>query len=368
MNKFRYYMPTEVYYGENCIEQNAALFSTLGKKALIITMHLPVRHYALEDVEAAMKAQGIEYTISYGAEENPSVESCVAIAKEAAAFAPEFVIAIGGGSAMDTAKSVCFLMNYPDMDPIACLYPKGEERVPLPLVCVPTTSGTGSEVTPFSVLTRNDLNTKMGTFARTYARYAFADAKYIMEMPLGLTRASVIDALAHCMESYVSTANNFMTRALASVCFQLFSEFKDTLVTGEFTKEDREKMMLASLIAGIGFQQTGCNLPHGMGYALTHNKHIPHGMACGMLLGEYLKIFRDPTQPLNAVKMCGFKDLDEFAAFIASMFEVKCEITEEEIVAWSKDFSKVAYRLAKHPEPVGYDEIYTIYKNSIFKK
>lgn len=364
MNGFRFYMPTEVYYGENCIEKNAAIFGKLGKKAYIITYSLPVRHYALEDIEAVLKSQGIEYIISYRSEENPSVESVAAIAQEGIDFGADFVVAIGGGSAMDTAKSVCFLLNYPGMDPIEVLY-SHDPRECKPLVCVPTTSGTGSEVTPFSVLTRNDLNTKMGTFARTYPHYSFVDAKYIMTMPPGLTRASVLDALAHGMESFVSTANNFMTRALAEVGFKLFADFKDSLVTNEYTKEDREKMMLASLIFGIGFQLTGCNLPHGMGYALTHQKHIPHGLACGILLGEYLKIFRDPTEPLKAVKMCGFNDLDEFAAFIKSVLQVNAEITEEEIAQWSEDFSKVSYRLAKHPEPVGYDEIYTIYTKSL---
>ena len=131
--------------------------------------------------------------------------------------------------------------------------------------------------------------------------------------------------------------------------------------------------MMVSLIGGIANTQTGTSLPHGMSYALTHHKHIPHGLACGLLIGEYLKIFKEPANVARvdrAIHLCGFESLDDFSEFIDSMLLLKGDITPtpEEIEAYAEEFSQQKHRFARHPEPAGKREVLQIYTNSLLKR
>ena len=137
--------------------------------------------------------------------------------------------------------------------------------------------------------------------------------------------------------------------------------------------EVREKHMMVSLIGGITNTQTGTCLPHGMSYALTQNKHIPHGLACGLLIGEYLKIFKDPVNIARverAVHLCGFRDVDDFSDFIDRMLLLKDDITPtlEEIKSYAEEFFQQKHRFARHPESAGKEEVLRIYTNSLLKK
>ncbi len=382
MENFKYFMPTEVYFGKDIIQEKKELFKGLGKKAYIITYKLPGRHYSLEDVQAVLDEFGIEYRIEFGIEENPSTETVEKAAAEVRDWGADFIIGIGGGSPMDAAKAIGVLLKNPDKKGID-LYTDGTLES-IPIIGIPTTAGTGSEVTGFSVLTRNDLDTKQAIKSHIFPKYAFLDAKYLMEMPLRLTCATCIDALCHCIESYISTAGSELSRSLCEIGFQYFAKSIDDMrtVIGDperaqsktpYTYETRENHMMVSLIGGMCNAQTGTCLPHGMSYALTHNKHIPHGLACGLLIAEYLKTFKEPQNVARvekAVHLCGFKDLDEFADFIDMMLLLKSDITPtpEEIEEYTREFCEQKHRFARHPEPAGYEEVKRIYTNSLLNK
>lgn len=382
MEGFRYYMPTETFFGRGVVKEKKDLFRQLGKRAYIITYTIPGRHYALEDVTAVLDEFLIPYVVETGIEENPSTETVERAVASVREFAPDFIIGIGGGSPVDASKAIGVLLANPDK--------KGEDLFndgaleSLPIIGIPTTAGTGAEVTHFSVLTRNDKNTKQAIAPRIFPRYALLDPGYLMEMPLRLSCATSIDALCHCLESYISTAGSELSRAICEIGFSYFAQCVDEMraVLSDperaasktpYSYEIREKHMMVSLIGGIANTQTGTCLPHGMSYALTHNKHIPHGLACGLLIAEYLKIFKQPENIARvdrAIHLCGFQSVEEFGAFIDSMLLLKGDITPtpEEIEAYADEFAQQKHRFARHPEPAGKAEVLQIYTNSLLKR
>ena len=381
MDSFRYYMPTEVFFGKDVVKEKKELFRQLGKRAYIITYTIPGRHYALEDVTAVLKEFSIPYVGETGIEENPSTETVERAAAKVRDFAPDFIIGIGGGSPIDAAKAIGVLLANPDRTGKDLFTDSNLQS--LPIIGIPTTAGTGAEVTHFSVLTRSDKDTKQAIAPRIFPQYALLDASYLMEMPLRLSCATSIDALCHCLESYISSAGSELSRAVCEIGFRYFAQCVDEMravlanpdrAAGKmpYSYEVREKHMLISLIGGIANTQTGTCLPHGMSYALTHHKHIPHGLACGLLIAEYLKIFKQPENVARverAIHLCGFRSLDEFGTFIDSMLLLKENITPtpKEIETYAEEFSQQKHRFARHPEPAGKAEVLQIYTNSLLK-
>lgn len=381
MNDFRFFLPTEILFGKGVVRANKQLFAALGKRAYLITYQLPGRHYALEDVKAVLEELGIPYFVETGIEENPSTETVERAAEAVRGFAPDFIVGIGGGSPIDASKAIGVLLKNPDKQGDDLFTDPSLQS--LPIIGIPTTAGTGAEVTHFSVLTRNDKNTKQAISPRIFPRYALLDAGYLMEMPLRLSCATSIDALCHCLESYLSTAGSPLSRSICEIGFQYFAQcVKDMrAVLGDperaasrapYSFETRELHMMVSLIGGIVNTQTGTCLPHGMSYALTHNKHIPHGLACGLLIAEYLRIFKQPefvARVERAVGLCGFDSLDDFDRFIDSMLLLKEDITPtpEEIEGYAGEFAQQKHRFARHPEPAGKAEVLQIYRNSLLK-
>ena len=154
MDAFRYYMPTEVFFGRGIVKEKKALFRQLGKRAYIITYSIPGRHYALEDVKEVLDEFQIPYQVEMDIEENPSTETVERAADAVREFAPDFIVGVGGGSPIDAAKAIGVLLKNPDKRGIDLFSDSTLES--LPIIGIPTTAGTGAEVTHFSVLTRND--------------------------------------------------------------------------------------------------------------------------------------------------------------------------------------------------------------------
>jgi alcohol dehydrogenase len=377
MNAFKYHVPSTIFFGSDCIKKNASLFKTYGDKAVVFAKEFVggARNYAQEDMEEVLKEQGIQYKIVTDIQENPPVLSVKAITENIRSYNADFFIAIGGGSSIDTAKAVNILLNYPVEDnpydvffsggyPDPTKVVKSSGRVPL--FAVPTTAGTGAEVTGYAVLTREDTDTKLAMSQYVFCEAAFLNPNYI-KAPAFLIHTGAIDALAHGVETYVNVKSNFLNRSIAEIGFQLFSEFKDNMLYDSLTDSDYEKMVLASCIQGMAFMQAGTTLPHGMGYALSHHKNVPHGLACGVFLGEYLKAFKDQSIVMPVVTKCGFNTSNEFAVYIKQICDrdIRMEVTEKELEAYAKEFCSLEVRLAKHPEPIGVNEILAIYKKAL---
>ena len=207
---FAYYMPTKVFFGKACVAQSGDVLADLGRKALLVTgRHSAKVNGSQAAVVEKLDELGISWFLFDEVENNPSV----ATIRKAAAFASEkgvdFVIGIGGGSPMDAAKAIALVCTNELDDEHLFM---GPYRKPLPIVAVPTTAGTGSEVTKVSVLTNPKAGTKQSiNTPLIFPTYAFVDPAFTESVPETVTVDTAIDALSHAVEGYMSTASTPMS-------------------------------------------------------------------------------------------------------------------------------------------------------------
>lgn len=376
MENFRYNTQTALFFGKNCLKNNKEFFCTYGKRAVIFTsiFYDDLQNIGLNDMKEVFDETGVEYLVLDEVKTDPPVDTVVALAKQAGEFNADFFVAIGGGSVLDTCKAVAVLLKHSDeKDPYKVFYGMGspshsiKTEVDIPIFAVPTTAGTGAEVTGFAVLTRADTDTKLCMYPVVFCDAAFLDSRYISESPSFLIHTGVIDALAHGVETYLHVGSNPMNRMLAEYGFRLFAKFKDRMTEGTLTEEDYDNMLLASYVQGMAFMQSSTTIPHGMGYPLSHFKFVNHGLANGIFLGEYVRGFKNKELVQPIVELCGFADADEFAVFCKKITEIDVNITvtEEEIQKWTDDFMKLDFRLASNPEPLARADIENLYRKSL---
>lgn len=365
MKPFTYHMPAKLYFGENCIEKNSDVFKGFGKRAIILTgKSSSEKNGSLNDIKNALDDHCIGYFVFNRIEENPSVETIVEASGKAVAENADFVIGIGGGSPMDSAKAVSFLAANPDKG-ADFLFTPGEARH-LPVVLVPTTAGTGSEATQYSILTNHAKKTKTGILKRTFADAAFLDGKYMLELPLQITRNTAVDALTHLIESYLCSDCGFFSDMLAETGMRYFCEIKDTLINGGFTLHDREKLLLISTIAGMAIAQSQTSLPHAMGYYLTYFKHLSHGPSNAVFIKAYLDFVPERDKVEKIMALTGFKDSADIDAFFKKI--VPCaEADTEEINYYTDEMMKFTGKLKTVTKPVTRADIYDMFSKSLKK-
>lgn len=295
---FSAHKPVTVLTGENCVTENAALFAGLGRRALIVSGRRSADLCgAMTDVAAALDSVGVTYVRFNTIPENPPAPLCHEGGALARAEHCDFVIAIGGGSALDAAKAVAAYAANPDCGVMDIFSDAKRTNDGLPLIAIPTTAGTGSEVNRYSVLTI-DGGAKKKTFkaASAYAKYAFVSPKYTASLDENYTVSTALDALAHAIESYLSPKSTDVSEEAA---LDAARDIWDILANGKyadgekdaggFTKVQREKLQNAACAAGIAIDYTGTGFPHPLGYSLTLTRGIPHGRACAIFEGAYLR-------------------------------------------------------------------------------
>ncbi len=365
--EFRYFMPADLYFGEDCIAKHSSVFRKMGGKALILTGRSSAKkNGSLQDVLNALEKEKIAHVIFDEIEENPSFETVERAAEAGKKGNVDFVIGIGGGSPMDCAKAAAFLIANPSVKGDALL----QEAVlsHIPIVEVPTTAGTGSETTQFSVLTLHSEKTKTSIRQKAFAAAAFLDARYMAQMPSSITNNTAVDALSHLIEGYLCKNANFMSDQLAECGFRIFRDCTEALKKRCYLPEDREKLLLASTIGGMVIAQAGTSLPHAMGYFPTYAKRVPHGRINGLLTAEYLKLFEDKTKVSRFLSLLGFDSIDSLGAFLEEVLESSEVYTEEDICYYTAEMMKNRAKLSTHPNEVTEDMIYRVYKNSLMKR
>jgi alcohol dehydrogenase class IV len=364
--EFKYSMPTEIYFGEDSILKNKAVFSKIGSKALIVTGRSSAKkNGSYNDVTQALSEVGVEHILFDEVEENPSLETIEKGSNIGKANNVDFVIGIGGGSPIDAAKAMAvFIKNAEiNIDNIFC----GKQLESIPVVAVATTSGTGSEVTQYSIVTSNREKTKKNLGQTVFPRAAFLDSKYTFDLPYEITVNTAIDAFTHLVEGYLNSNSTYMSDIYGERGFELFKYCFEKLISRELNKEFRDKVMLASTLGGIQISQTGTSLPHGMGYALTYFKGLPHGIANGVLTINYLKSFKNKTKIERMLNILGLNNLVELEAIFNKLVKVTIEITDDEIMEFSKSFISNKDKLKNHPEVVTLEDIVQIYRTSLLK-
>lgn len=364
MNFINYYMPTKIILDKEVVLKNSSLFYSYGKKALIVTGKTSsITNGSLKDVTNALEKEGIVYDIFNNVEENPSLETIEEIARLGRTQKSDFVIGIGGGSPIDSAKAAGVLINNPNA--IRCNLFDSPHLKSIPVIAVPTTAGTGTETTPYSIVTDNELQTKHGICQRVFPEYALLDVKYLMFLPDKITINTSIDALSHLIEGYVSSKSNTLSDALAEKGLKLFGECLNMIKEKDFTYVVREKLMLASTIAGMVIAQSGTSLPHGMGYALTYFHNIPHGKANGVLLKSYLEFCENKHRVRKILYLLTIENLDELGEFLNDMLGCVDNISYKDICSYSDKITLTNNQFKNHPTSVGKEDILKIYKDSL---
>lgn len=287
--ELKYCMPTRVLQGKDCVRANAAEFAAFGKKALIVTGASSAKaNGSLADVVAALDSNGQGHALFDRIPANPGVDCVYEGAAAAKAAACDFVVAIGGGSPMDAAKVIALLAKN-DIPRDALFGGKYGSEI-LPLVCVPTTAGTGSEVTQYAIITNDASETKSGVATPLFfPRLSLLDAKYMESLSRGTMTNTVLDSLSHSIEGIISSRASPITDALAAKAIATIGECLPALADGTLSAEQRERLLLASTLGGVVIANTGTTALHAMGYSLTYFHGIDHGRANGLLLVAYLR-------------------------------------------------------------------------------
>ncbi len=367
MSNSIFFMPTKIICEKNALKNHGAIMKELGSTALIVTGKTSSKNNgSLDDVLNTLKINNISYVIFDEVEENPSTETVKKLALLGKSNKVDFVIGIGGGSPIDAAKAGAVLIKNPDCS-IDNLLTQGELTA-IPLIAVPTTAGTGTETTPYSIVTDHSVKNKRAIPQKVFPLVSFVDATYLMHTPHHVTINTAIDALSHLIEGYLSTNSNIFSNCLAESGLKLFSHCMSALLQQDFPFEIREKLMVSSTIAGMVIAQSGTSLPHGMGYPLTYYKNVPHGMANGVLLGEYMELYKlnDKAKIDVILSILDMKSIEEFKGFIDKLINKDIiKISHDEILEYSKAMANNEAKLKNHPWKVKLDDIIRIYTNSL---
>ena len=332
------HMPTKVYSETDCIWNHRDEIAAFGKKALIVTGHSSAnKNGSLSDMKRALSDKDTSFVLFQKIEENPSVETIMEAAALGRREGTDFVIGIGGGSALDAAKAIALMVQNRDSD-ASVLYQSLPLRS-LPVITVPTTCGTGSEVTQYAILTRHDKRTKQGISHSIFPSLAFVDYRYLKSAPDSIIASTAIDALGHFLESYFNTQASTYSQMLCMHGLAIWGTAKNALLTSETSDEDLRSFLDASTYAGMAIAHTSTTIPHGASYYLTYEKNIPHGVAVGTYLPSYLQLQENKEEVAMILQIMGFSDIHDFESFIRAVIGIvslpreEIHIIEEQLIA-----------------------------------
>lgn len=289
MNRFT--LPRDIYWGRGSLE----FLKTLeGKKAMLVLGGGSMKKFGFVDkVLGYLKEAGIETELFENVEPDPSVETVMAGAEAMRKFEPDWIISMGGGSPIDAAKAMWVFYEYPDtsfeeiIQPFS--FPKLRKKAKF--LAIPSTSGTATEVTAFSVITDNQKGTKypLADFNIT-PDIAVVDPELAETMPPKLTSYTGMDALTHAIEAYVSTLNGPFTDPLAIQAIEMIIKYLPDSFNGD--KNAREQMHYAQCLAGMAFSNALLGITHSMAHKtgpVYSTGHIPHGCANAIYLPYVIK-------------------------------------------------------------------------------
>lgn len=295
--------PEKVYFKKGCMPVALDELGTImhKKKAFIVTDSFLYKNGYVKGIEEKLDAMGIQHTCFYEVAPDPTLQCAQKGADMMRSFEPDTIIALGGGSAMDAAKIMWVMYEYPDanfedmamdfMDIRKRVYTFPEMGKKAYFVAIPTSSGTGSEVTPFAIITDAETGVKWPLADyQLLPNMAIVDVDNMMTQPKGLTSASGIDVMTHAIEAFVSIMATDYTDGLAMKAVKMvFENLPSAYENGANDPKAREEMANASCMAGMAFANAFLGLNHSMAHKLGAFHHLPHGVANAVLLTEVMR-------------------------------------------------------------------------------
>lgn len=335
---FTFSIPQNIVFGAGSLSKLPELAKKLEKsKALIISgPHLEKIGLVAKCCDA-LNSAGIESVTFCRTEANPSVETVDAAAQLFAESGADFIVAFGGGSPLDVAKAVAVKAKFGGK--ITDYEGGGKVRGPVvPMIAIPTTAGTGSEVTAFSVITDHERNYKL-TIASNYLlpAYAILDPELIYTVPKGTAAACGLDAMIHALESYLSKAASPFSEMFSLKALELIGSSIRGYVKQRDEGEAAEKMLLGSLFAGIAFSHARLGDVHAMSHPVSAFFDIPHGLANAILLPKVVEFneseTKDPAlqEKYYEIYRCMSKNPLSRDKFVPSMLKTELAALNEEL-------------------------------------
>ena len=344
-------IPKDIVFGEYALEY----LSTLeGKKAMIVTGGNSMKKFGfLDEAKKQLEKANIKVEIFDGVEANPSVETVESGAKAMSIFEPDWIIALGGGSALDAAKIMWAFYEHPELKFEDIIEPGSlpKLRNKAKLVAIPSTSGTASEITAFSVITDTKNHIKYPLVStEMIPDIAILDPALPAKMPKHITANTGMDVLAHAIEAYVSTAASPYTDALAIQAIKLVLENIVTAYEHGDNMEARNNMHNASALAGMAFTNASLGLIHSLAHKIGGEFGITHGLTNAILLPYIIQFNRKSTDKVSKLeKDLGIENLSSCIKELNEKLDIPLNFKDVTEVDMNEDkFKEVLVRMSEN--------------------
>lgn len=350
-------VPAKIYFERDSIEYLHQMKEM--KKALIVTDRSMVDLGYVNKIidQLQLRTPEVPYQLFCDVEPDPSIQTVLKGVALMRSFEPDTIIALGGGSSMDAAKGMWLFYEQPqvnfndlkqkfmDIRKRAFQYPELGRKAKL--VCIPTTSGTGSEVTPFAVITDKEEHKKypLTDYSLT-PTVAIIDPALTMTLPKSITADTGMDVLTHATEAYVSTLASDFTDGLAIQAIKMvFAYLERSYKNGKNDPEAREKMHNASALAGMAFANAFLGMNHSMAHKIGGEFHVPHGRANAILLPYTIRYNGQKPQKLSTWPKYNYYRADERYAELARILGLPCSTVEEGVESYAKACGELGKRV-----------------------
>lgn len=354
-----FFVSSDVTFGKNAAKELPRILKEFKAKNVMVVYDAGVKMAGIaEKVLAEVEKADVKVTVFDGVIPNPTNE----VVEEAAEIAQreniDVFVAVGGGSSIDLTKAVNILMTNPG--PIGQYGGIGLVKEPvLPLIAIPTTAGTSSEITNVVALTDTKAVCKYVIIDnKIVADKVISDPEFTKTMPAGVTAATGMDAITHAVESYISNMSTALTEYHSIKALQIFHEYLPKAVANGSDTEAREKMMLGCLIAGFGFSNANLGLVHGIAHTLSAHFHLAHGVANATVL-PYVMEYNADSCPEKMVNLAKAIDLPVSGDLAKDKYLLSKELlkmtktvgikTLSELGVEEKDFEMIAEDVLKEP-------------------
>ena len=377
----RFILNERSYHGKGAIQEIAGEVTSRGlKKALLCTAPDLLKFGVTKKVTDVLDAVGLAYQVYSEIKPNPTIENVKDGVEAAKAAQADYIIAIGGGSSMDTAKAIGIIVPNPEFADVRSLEGTADTKNPcLPIIAVPTTAGTAAEVTINYVITDVEKNRKFVCVdPHDIPVVAIVDPDMMASMPKGLTAATGMDALTHAIEGYITKgawelSDMFHLKAIEIIAKSLRGAVENT-------PEGREGMALGQYIAGMGFSNVGLGIVHSMAHGLSALYDTPHGVACAIILPTGLeynkpvagKRYRAIGKAMQVPGIDNMTDEEAADATIAAVKQLSLDvgipqnlngILKEEDVAFLSQSAYADACCPGNPRDTSEEEIAQLYKS-----